>query len=66
MLSLLGAGKNAFKRMHAVVEKLQQLKGEVEQRTTRFNILSEQARNSILMLGGESGGTSRIIKARPV
>jgi len=49
-------GKNAFERMHAVVEKLQQLKGEVEQRTTRFNIGSEQARNSILMLGGESGG----------
>jgi succinyl-diaminopimelate desuccinylase len=42
--------------MHAVVEKLQQLKSEVEQRTTRFNIASEQARNSILMLGGESGG----------
>ena len=41
-----------------MVEKLQQLKGEVEQRTTRFNILSEQARNSILMLGGESGGTN--------
>jgi len=49
-------GKNAFERMHAVVEKLQQLKREVEQRTTRFNILSQQARNSILMLGGESGG----------
>jgi succinyl-diaminopimelate desuccinylase len=44
--------------MHAVVEKLQQLKREVEQRTTRFNILSEQVRNSILMLGGESGGTN--------
>jgi succinyl-diaminopimelate desuccinylase len=51
-------GENAFERMHAVVEKLQQLKREVEQRTTRFNILSEQARNSILMLGGESGGTN--------
>jgi succinyl-diaminopimelate desuccinylase len=49
-------GENAFERMHAVVEKLQQLKREVEQRTTRFNILSGQARNSILMLGGESGG----------
>jgi acetylornithine deacetylase/succinyl-diaminopimelate desuccinylase-like protein len=42
--------------MHAVVEKLQKLKREVEQRATRFNIGSEQARNSILMLGGESGG----------
>jgi succinyl-diaminopimelate desuccinylase len=49
-------GENAFERMHAVVEKLQQLKGEVEQRTTRFYIRSEQARSSILMLGGESGG----------
>lgn len=49
-------GKNAFERMHAVIEKLQQLKREVERRKTRFNIGSEQARNSILMLGGESGG----------
>jgi succinyl-diaminopimelate desuccinylase len=49
-------GENAFERMHTVVGKLQQLKIEVEQRTTRFNIGSEQARNSILMLGGESGG----------
>jgi succinyl-diaminopimelate desuccinylase len=49
-------GENAFERMHAVVEKLQQLKREVEQRATRFNIGSEQARNSILMLGGECGG----------
>jgi succinyl-diaminopimelate desuccinylase len=49
-------GDNAFERMHAVVEQFQQLKREVEQRTTRFNIGSEQARNSILMLGGESAG----------
>jgi succinyl-diaminopimelate desuccinylase len=49
-------GENAFERMHGVVEKLQQLKREVELRTTRFNVGSEQARNSILMLGGESGG----------
>ena len=49
-------GENAFERMHALVEKLQQLKREVEQRTTRFNIGSEQAPNSILMLGAESGG----------
>jgi acetylornithine deacetylase/succinyl-diaminopimelate desuccinylase-like protein len=42
--------------MHSVVEKLQQLKREVELRTTRFNIGAEQQRNSILMLGGESGG----------
>jgi acetylornithine deacetylase/succinyl-diaminopimelate desuccinylase-like protein len=42
--------------MCAVVEKLQRLKHEVEQRTTKANVGSEQARNSILMLGGESGG----------
>jgi acetylornithine deacetylase/succinyl-diaminopimelate desuccinylase-like protein len=42
--------------MHDVVEKLQQLKREVELRTTRFNLGLEQMRNSILMLGGQSGG----------
>jgi succinyl-diaminopimelate desuccinylase len=49
-------GENAFERMHRVVERLQQLKHEVERRTTRFQIGAEQARNSILMLGGQSGG----------
>jgi acetylornithine deacetylase/succinyl-diaminopimelate desuccinylase family protein len=49
-------GENAFERMHGVVEKLQQLKREVELRSTRFNIGPEQARNSILMLGGQSAG----------
>jgi succinyl-diaminopimelate desuccinylase len=49
-------GENAFERMHAVVEKLRQLKREVEQRASRFAAGSERARNSILMLGGESGG----------
>jgi len=49
-------GENAFERMHRVVERLQQVKHEVEQRTTRFSIGAEQARNSILMLGGQSGG----------
>jgi succinyl-diaminopimelate desuccinylase len=49
-------GENAFERMHTVVTKLQRLKSEVEQRATKFNVGSEQARNSILMLGGESGG----------
>jgi len=49
-------GANAFERMHEVVHKLRQLKREVELRTTEFNIGSEQARNSILMLGGQSGG----------
>jgi succinyl-diaminopimelate desuccinylase len=49
-------GENAFERMHRVVEKLEELKREVEQRSTTFNIGSGQAHNSILMLGGQSGG----------
>lgn len=49
-------GENAFERMVRVVERLQDLKQEVEQRTTKFNIGAEQARQSILMLGGQSGG----------
>jgi succinyl-diaminopimelate desuccinylase len=49
-------GENAFERMHLVTEKLLQLKREVEQRTTKYNIGSDRSANSILMLGGESGG----------
>src|SRR6266705_3416766 len=49
-------GENAFERMVQVVEQLQKLKQEVEQRTTRFHIGADQARHSILMLGGQSGG----------
>jgi succinyl-diaminopimelate desuccinylase len=49
-------GENAFERMHRVVELLRELKREVEQRSTHFTIGAEQARNSILMLGGQSGG----------
>jgi succinyl-diaminopimelate desuccinylase len=49
-------GKNAFEQMVRVVEQLQELKREVEQRKTSHAIGSEQTRNSILMLGGESGG----------
>lgn len=49
-------GENAFERMQDVVEKLRGLKRDVELRRTKFNIGSEQARNSILMLGGQSGG----------
>jgi len=49
-------GENAFERMHRVVERLQELKQEVERRTTHFNIGVDQARQSILMLGGQSGG----------
>lgn len=49
-------GENAFERMLRVVEQLQELKREVERRSTKFQIGAEQARNSILMLGGQSGG----------
>ena len=49
-------GQNAFERMLRVAEKLQKLKREVEQRETGQNIGANQARNSILMLGGQSGG----------
>jgi len=49
-------GENAFERMHAVVTNLRELKREVEQRSTRCTIGSEQSPSSILMLGGESGG----------
>jgi succinyl-diaminopimelate desuccinylase len=49
-------GANAFERMHQVVERLQRLKAEVEQRTTRFAVGAGQRGNSILMLGGQSGG----------
>lgn len=49
-------GENAFERMHGVVERLQQLKKEVELRTTRSNVGVGQLGNSILMLGGQSGG----------
>jgi succinyl-diaminopimelate desuccinylase len=49
-------GENAFERMHRVVEPLLRLKREVEQRKTRCNIGSEQAANSILLLGGQSAG----------
>jgi succinyl-diaminopimelate desuccinylase len=49
-------GENAFEQMMRVAERLQELKREVGQRETRYTIGSEQSRNSILMLGGESGG----------
>jgi succinyl-diaminopimelate desuccinylase len=49
-------GQNAFERMVQVVERLQSLKREVEQRATQYEIGADQARNSILLLGGQSGG----------
>ena len=49
-------GENAFERMHYVVARLQERKREVEQRATTLNVGTGQARHSILMLGGQSGG----------
>jgi len=49
-------GENAFERMHYVVARLQERKREVEQRATSLNVGTGQARQSILMLGGQSGG----------
>jgi len=49
-------GENAFEQMLRVVERLQELQKEVEQRKTGHAIGAEQSSNSILMLGGESGG----------
>jgi succinyl-diaminopimelate desuccinylase len=49
-------GENAFEQMVRVVERLQDLKRGVEARETGCTIGAEQSRNSILMVGGESGG----------
>jgi succinyl-diaminopimelate desuccinylase len=49
-------GANAFERMIQVVERLQRFKREVEQHTTRCAVGPGQRPNSILMLGGQSGG----------
>jgi succinyl-diaminopimelate desuccinylase len=49
-------GENAFERMVGVVDRLQKLKREVEERSTSFRVGADQARQSILMLGGQSGG----------
>jgi len=49
-------GENSFEQMLRVVERLQRLKHQVEQRQTSHTPGAEQNRNSILMLGGQSGG----------
>ena len=49
-------GENSFEKMVQVVQGLQELKQQVEQKTTGYNIGADQARHSILMLGGQSGG----------
>jgi acetylornithine deacetylase/succinyl-diaminopimelate desuccinylase family protein len=55
-VALQHRGENSFERMHRVVAQLQQLKHEVEQRKTKVPIGPDQSPNSILMLGGQSGG----------
>ena len=55
-VALQHRGENAFEQMLRVVERLQELKRDVEARKTGYTVGAEQARNSILMLGGESGG----------
>jgi succinyl-diaminopimelate desuccinylase len=49
-------GVNAFETMIVVVNKLLELKEEVELRTTNYNIDPEPAKHSILMLGGRCEG----------
>lgn len=61
-------GENAFERMHRVLDRLLALKREVELRATSHStgaeseakdgdqVASRRGRNSILMLGGQSGG----------
>jgi succinyl-diaminopimelate desuccinylase len=55
-VALQHLGENAFERTVRVVKRLQKLKQEVERRSTNFRVGAEQARQSILMLGGQSGG----------
>ncbi len=55
-VGLQNQGVNAFERMLEVVKRVQELKQEVEQKATKFNVGANQARQSILMLGGQSGG----------
>ena len=63
-------GENAFERMHTVVQRLLALKREVETRCTRYQLADSDfadgsdsaapspAQNSILLLGGASGGST--------
>lgn len=52
-------GINAFERMLAVANALQQLKAEVESRKTHFRITPQAAQRSILLMGGRcEGGTN--------
>jgi len=52
-------GVNAFERMLVIARELDELKRQIEQRETSFQIHPRAARRSILMMGGECrGGTN--------
>ncbi len=51
-------GVNAFERMITVANALERLKKKVESRKTSFKIEPEEARNSILLIGGQCQGGS--------
>jgi succinyl-diaminopimelate desuccinylase len=67
-VGLQNKGENAFERMHRVVTRLMELKREVEKRVTKHGAGENDdeendtgngkagARNSILLIGGESSG----------
>jgi succinyl-diaminopimelate desuccinylase len=57
-VGLQHAGVNAFEQMLSVTEELSKLKTKVEKRKTRYRVVPERARNSILMMGGEFTGGS--------
>ncbi len=46
-------GRNAFEQAIRIVNDLQALRDEVQERTTSYGISPEAARNSILLIGGE-------------
>jgi acetylornithine deacetylase/succinyl-diaminopimelate desuccinylase family protein len=57
-VALQHEGRNAFEGAIPIAKALVDVKREVEKRETKYRIEPRQARNSILMLGGEvSGGT---------
>lgn len=49
-------GANAFERAHRVVQELLRYKRRIEKRKTRYQIAPARARQSILLIGGQSGG----------
>ncbi|HYL09782.1 MAG TPA: M20/M25/M40 family metallo-hydrolase, partial [Candidatus Acidoferrales bacterium] len=57
-VGLQQAGVNAFEQMLRAAEELRKLKSRVERRKTRYRVMPERARNSILMMGGEFAGGS--------